>query len=185
MVTFESQLGTALSRAKAEQKGVLLEVFSPGCIGCAQMEEVTFKHQDVANFIIDKLVAVQLPVDDPAVAGFGVHWTPTLMVLDYYGKVRERNEGFLPPDEMVAWMLLGQARIGFDSDQYNEAVIHLNTLLNGYPESPFAPEAVFLRGVARFKASHDPQNLKAAYLALQKEYPGSLWHKKAEPYRLL
>ncbi|MBJ6724724.1 thioredoxin family protein [Geomesophilobacter sediminis] len=186
MISWESDMGKALAKGKAEQKSILVEFFSPECIGCKQMEEVTFPDLSVANFMIDKLVALKVPVASTALAGdFRVMWTPTLIMLDYYGREHFRSVGFVPPEDMVPLMLLGQAKVAFDAGQFNESVIQLNTLLNGNSQSIFAPEAVFLRGVSRFKESHQVQALKDAQIQLAREYPGTEWQKKAEPYRLL
>jgi hypothetical protein len=179
-------MGMALARAKAEQKCVLLGFFSPECIGCKEMDAKTFPELDVANFITDRMVALRAPVGAKTLAtDFRVVWTPTLVILDYYGKEHQRTIGYIPPDQMVASLLLGIARVGIDNDQFNEAVIQLNTLLNGYPQSAAAPEAVYLRGVARHKSSHSAQALKEAYQQLLAEYPQSEWTRRAEPYTLL
>ncbi len=186
MIAWESEMGKALARAKAEQKSVLLEFFSPDCIACKQMDSITFQEPEVSNFISDRMVPLRAPVGAKTLAAdFRVVWTPTLVVLDYYGKEHQRTLGYLPPEEMVASLLLGIGKVGFDSDQFNEAGIQLNTLLHAFPRSFAAPEAVYLRGVARYKSSHAAAALKEAYLQLLAEYPESEWTKKAEPYNLL
>jgi len=186
MIAWETEMGKALSRGKAEQKCILLDFFSPECIGCKQMDAVTFPDIAVANFITDRMIALHAPVGAKSLASdFRVVWTPTIIVLDYYGKEYQRSVGFLSPDEMVASMLLGIGKVGFENDQYNDAVIQFNTLLNGYPKSAVAPEAVYLRGVARYKSSHAAGNLKDTYQQLRAEYPDSAWTKRAEPYSLL
>jgi len=62
---------------------------------------------------------------------------------------------------------------------------NLEALLAGYPKSDAAPEAIFLRGVSRYKSTHEAKPLKEAYELLQAQYPGSEWTKRAYPYRLL
>ena len=186
MITWESDMGKALARGKAEQKCILLEFFSPDCICCKQMDAVTFADGDVGNFLTDRLVAMRAPVGSKTLAAdFRVVWTPTIVVLDYYGHEHQRTIGYLPPDEMVALMLLGIGKAAFDNDQFNEAGIQFNTLLNGYPGSAAAPEAVYLRGVARYKSSHAASALKEAHRQLATEYPSSEWTRRAEPYSLL
>jgi hypothetical protein len=185
MISWESEMGRALARGKAEQKCILLEFFSPDCIGCEQMEAVTFAETAVSNFITDRMVPLRVPASATLAADFRVTWTPTIIVLDYYGKEHQRTVGYLPPDEMVASLLLGIGKVGFNNDQFSEAGIQFNTLLNGYPQSAAAPEAVYLRGVARFKSSHAATALKATYQQLLAEYPGNEWTKRAEPYALL
>lgn len=186
MLAFETEMGKALARGKAEQKSVLIEFYSPECIGCRQMDAVTFEDLGVANFITDRMVALRVPVGAKTLAAdFRVVWTPTLIVLDYWGKEHQRTVGYLPPDEMLAWMLLGLGKVGFDLDQFSEAGIQFNTLLNACPQSAAAPEAVYLRGVARYKSSHAAQALKDTYRQLSLEYPGNEWTRRAEPFDLL
>lgn len=186
MIAWESDIGKALARGKAEQKSILLQFFSPECIGCKQMDEVTYQDLDVSNFIIDRIVALRAPFAAKTLAtDFRVVWTPTLVILDYYGKEHQRTVGYIPPEELVASLLLGIGKVGFDNDQFNEAGVQLNTLLNGYPRSAAAPEAVYLRGLARYKSSHAATALKDTYRQLLAEYPESEWTKRAEPYTLL
>jgi len=186
MITWETEMGKALARGKAEQKCILLDFFSSECIGCKQMDAMTFPALEVSNFITDRMIPLRAEIGARSLASdFRVVWTPTLIILDFYGKEHQRTVGFIPPDEMVASLLLGIGKVGFEHDQFNEAVIQLNTLLNGYPKSASAPEAVYLRGVARYKSSHAVAALRETYQQLLAEYPGSAWTRRAEPYSLL
>ena len=186
MISWESDMGKALARGIAEQKSVLLEFFSHDCIGCQQMEEVTFADADVINFISSHMVPLRIPVTNEALAAdFRVFWTPTLIVIDYYGKEHQRTLGYLPPEETVASFLLGIGKVSLGYGQFNEAVIQFNTLLNGCPRSAVAAEAVYLRGVARYKASQALSALKETYQFLLVKYPESEWTRRAAPFNLL
>lgn len=149
------------------------------------MDAVSYPDNAVASFLFEKVVTLRIPAGDPLAGQFKVLWTPTLVTLDWYGKEHQRTVGFLPPEELVPSVLLGMAKADFAGQQYNEAIIHLNMLLAGYPESGAAPEAVFLSGVCRYKSSKDPKPLKEAYERLASGYPASEWVKRASPYRLL
>jgi TolA-binding protein len=94
-------------------------------------------------------------------------------------------EGFLPPEELVPSLLLGTAKCDFENGQFQDAEAVLVRLLKEYPKGGAAPEALYLLGVTRYKAFHDPKPLKDAYERLHVEYPGSEWEKRAYPYRLL
>jgi TolA-binding protein len=48
-----------------------------------------------------------------------------------------------------------------------------------------APEAQYYLGVTKYKASHDPKELKLGFEALQRDYPSSEWAKKAQVYSLI
>jgi thioredoxin-related protein len=185
MITWETEIANALARGKAEQKCIMLEFFSPQCIGCQQMESATFNDLAVQNFLTDRMIAMQATATSTLAADFRVVWTPTVIVLDFYGREHQRTVGFMPPEELVASLLLGVGKSALDNGQYNEAVLQLNTLLNGYPHSAAAPEAVYLRGVSRFKSSQTPAALKECYQQLSSQYPDSDWAKRAQPFSLL
>ncbi|GFO68757.1 hypothetical protein GMLC_23360 [Geomonas limicola] len=186
MLSWESDMAKALSRAKAEQRCIMLEFFSHECIGCKQMDAVSFPDQSVENFIGDRLVPLRVEVAARNLAtDFRVVWTPTIIILDYYGKEHQRTLGFLPPQELVPSLLLGIGKVALEQDLFNEAVIQFSTLLNGCADSDVAAEAVYLRGVARYRASHAVEALKETQRQLAAEYPDSIWTRKAEPYTLL
>jgi hypothetical protein len=134
---------------------------------------------------MSRMVPIQALSDSTLANEFKVKWTPTIVVLDYYGKEHHRTVGFFPPEEFIPSMILGMGKIDFDADQFNDAIIHFDTLLNEYPQSAAAPEAIYLRGVSRYKASHDAKPLKEAYEKLKADYPASEWARRAEPYGLL
>lgn len=186
MIAWETDLSKALARGKAEQKCIMLEFFSPECIGCQQMDAVTLLDSGVSNFLTDRMIPLHATANTSTLAAdFRVVWTPTIIVLDFYGREHQRTVGFLPPEEMVASLLLGIGKSALDNGQYNEAVLQLNTLLNGYPRSTAAPEAVYLRGVSRFKSSQSPSALKECCQQLSTQYPDSEWAKRAQPFSLL
>jgi hypothetical protein len=149
------------------------------------MGAVTYPNVKVADFVMGSMVPLQVLADSPLADEFKVKWTPTIVVLDYYGKEHHRTVGFFPPEEFIPSLLLGMGTIEFDTDQFNNAIIHFDRLLADYPKSGAAPEAIYLRGVSRYKSSHDPKPLKEAYEKLKAEYPASEWTQRAQPYSLL
>jgi outer membrane protein assembly factor BamD (BamD/ComL family) len=105
--------------------------------------------------------------------------------LDPDGKEHHRTVGFLSPEELIPSLMLGMAKCDFDRERFAEAISGLEELLVKYPRSDSAPEAIYVRGVSRYKSTHDAKPLKEAYEELQQEYPSSEWTKRASPYRLL
>ncbi|MBU4034139.1 MAG: hypothetical protein KKG34_05005, partial [Proteobacteria bacterium] len=69
--------------------------------------------------------------------------------------------------------------------RFDEALVRLEQLVDGYGKSGSAPEAIFLVGVCNYKRSHDAKPLKAAYEKLNAAFPDNEWTKRAYPYRLL
>jgi tetratricopeptide (TPR) repeat protein len=116
---------------------------------------------------------------------YGVKWTPTIIILDLNGNEHHRFIGFLPPEDFAAQLILGKGKTEFDLDHFEEAMQCLQEVLVRYPKADAAPEAQYYLGVAKYKASHDPKELKLGLEVLQRDYPNSEWTKKAQPYSLI
>ncbi len=150
------------------------------------MDAVTYPGEAVAKFIQENLIPLRVAYDHkPLSADFKVKWTPTLVTLDPDGTEHHRTVGFLGPEELIASLMLGIAKSHFDREEFNEAISRLNSLLESYPKSDAAPEAIFLRGVSLYKSTHDPKPLRASYDKLSAEHPDNQWTKRAYPYRLI
>ncbi len=150
------------------------------------MDAVTYPTASVTEFINKNLIPLRIPSDsEPLATNFMIKWTPALLILDENGKEHSRTVGFLTPEEFIPTIMLGIAKCHYELDLFQSAIHCTDEILNDYPKSDAAPEAVFLRGVLGYKSAHDPMNLKKAYERLAEEYPKSEWAKRALPYRLL
>ena len=150
------------------------------------MDAVTYPNPEVVSFVTENMVPIQVLFDaQPLATDFNVKWTPTVVTLGTDGKEHHRTVGFLAPEELISSLLLGMAKSHFESDRFDEALADLERLLEKYPRSDSAAEAIYLRGVCRYKSTHDAAPLKEAYEKLAAEHPLSQWAKRAYPYRLL
>jgi outer membrane protein assembly factor BamD (BamD/ComL family) len=105
-------------------------------------------------------------------------WTPTILVLDPDGKERWRIEGYLPKDEFRAQLELGLARVAFVRKQWAEAERWYSGVLERYPSSKAAPEALYWRGVSRYSATQDHKVLGDLPRQFEEKYPDSVWALK-------
>lgn len=150
------------------------------------MDAVTYPDGKVISFINDNMIPLQVQFDaQPLSTDFNVKWTPTLITLDTEGKEHHRTVGFLSPEELISQLLLGMGKSCLETDRFDEALTKLEKLLAEYPKSDSVPEAIYWRGVCRYKATDDPRPLKEAYEQLKAEHTSSEWAKRAYPYRLL
>jgi tetratricopeptide (TPR) repeat protein len=150
------------------------------------MDAVTYPAASVTEFIQKEMVPMRIQFNaQPFATDFNVQWTPTLITLDVNGKEHHRTVGFLSAEELIPSLMLGIAKCHFDQERFDEAISSLDKLLTEYPKSDSAPEAIYLRGVSKYKSTHDPKPLKGAYEQLQANYPSSEWTRRAYPYRLL
>ncbi len=150
------------------------------------MAAVTYANEKIIKFINETVIPLQVRFDEqPIATDFNVKWTPSIIVLDSDGKEHHRTVGFLPPEELIPFLLLGIAKVHLDADQFDSALASLNKLILEYPQSDLSFEAIYLRGVCLYKSTHSPKPLKEAYEQLNVRDPKNIWTKRAYPYRLL
>ena len=83
-------------------------------------------------------------------ARYGAQWTPTILVVDGSGEARHRVEGFLPADDLLAQLALGLGHSAFARSEFAEAEPAFRKVVEGYPESDAAAEALYWAGVSRY-----------------------------------
>jgi tetratricopeptide (TPR) repeat protein len=116
---------------------------------------------------------------------YKMKWTPTIVILDSDGDEHYRSIGFLSTEDFVGQIILGRGIVEFDSDNFEQAIQCFQEIMVRYPKADAASEAQYLLGVSKYKASHDPKELKSVLEALQRDYPNSPWTKKAQVYAMI
>jgi tetratricopeptide (TPR) repeat protein len=145
------------------------------------MDTVTYPDRRVADYIKQHFVPFKVNVrEKPDVAAaFDVVWTPNVVVADEAGKVHYRIEGYLPPEDFIAQLALGLGRYQFDRSQFAGAIHHFEEVTKRHAGTDAAAQALYWLGVASYKKSNDPGQLRPSWERLVKEYPKSEWAKKA------
>jgi hypothetical protein len=109
---------------------------------------------------------------------YGAPWTPTILLLDSGGVERHRIEGFLPVEDFVAQVTLGLGHLALQAGRWKDAERHFQAVVQDFAGTDAAPEALYWRGVARYKAG-DAGALGETARLLQTSYRDSAWAKKA------
>jgi len=135
----------------------------------------------VSTFISTNFIPVRLHVkkQPEAMQRFAVNWTPTVLMVDSDGKELYRIEGFLPTDDFLAQLQLGYGQAQFKRGHYQDAERQFRDVVEKFPKTDAAAEAMYWAGVSRYKASNDPNELKATAQAFKDRYQDSIWAKKA------
>jgi TolA-binding protein len=89
-----------------------------------------------------------------------------------------RIEGYLPKDEFRAQLEMGLARLAFMKKQWAEAEQRYSDVLERYPGSKAAPEALYWKGVSRYKGTNDHTTLGEMPRQFKEKYPDSIWAMK-------
>ena len=153
-------------------------------MGCQQLAAVTYPDSNVCSAVEKNFVPLQIEFtkNKTMVNRFSVKWTPTIILFDSDGGEHHRFIGFFSPEDFIGQIMLGRAKAEFDQDHFEQAIQCFQEVLVRYPKADAAPEAQYFLGVSRYKASHDPKQLRLGLEALQRDYPNSEWTKKAQVY---
>jgi TolA-binding protein len=109
---------------------------------------------------------------------FDVVWTPTVVILDPNGEERHRIDGYLPVEEFRAQLELGLAKVAFASKDFAGAERRFAALLDRYPNTKTAPEALYWKGVSHYKLTNDHNVLGELPEMFRQQYPDSIWALK-------
>lgn len=101
-----------------------------------------------------------------------------MIILDSNGEERFRLEGYLPKDEFRAHLEMALARVAFMSKNFADAERRYAAVLEHFPESKAAPEALYWKGVSHYKATNDHTVLGELPGQFQEKYPESVWALK-------
>lgn len=110
---------------------------------------------------------------------FGARWTPTVLVLDPDGAERRRLEGYLPPEDFLAQLELGLARVDFERSQWDAAEKRYRHIVDRHPNTDAAPEAPYWAGCGRYKATGDGGALADTARRFKERYTDTPWAKRA------
>ena len=134
----------------------------------------------MSNFINENFVPVEAHIKEHAAYfhRFDALWTPTVLILDSGGKERLRIEGYLPKEEFRAHLEMGLARVAFTNKRWADAERRYAEVLERYPDSKVAPEALYWKGVSHYKATNDHTVLGGLPGQFKKRYPDSVWAVK-------
>ena len=139
----------------------------------------------VVEFITEHFEPVRVHVREQADefkrlgAKFGAQWTPTILIIDPDGEVRHRIEGFLPVDDYLAQLMLGVGKSAFARNRFDESEQWYERVVQTYPKTEAAPEALYWAGVSRYKATGDAAALQQTARNFRERYADTSWAKKA------
>jgi hypothetical protein len=140
---------------------------------------VTYPEPAVSEAIASRFVACQINTLEEAngnlVRRFRQAWTPDLRVLDPEGVELYRWNGYLPPYEFLAQLLVAEAHAWLRLGDNDRAADGYAAALDRHPTAACAPEAQYFLGVARYKASHEGKDLLSGWHLLRSRYPESTW----------
>lgn len=158
------------------------------------MDAVTHPEPRVAETLNSRFVPVKAslfeknPHFKEIVGRTTVPYAPTLIALGTTsgGRLRETRRwiGWLAPDDYLAELALVEGLDAIQTNRFDRAVELLEAALAAHPDAQAAPETLFWKGVARFRAGgRDLPALAQDHEELLSRYPDSPWAERAAPIR--
>jgi hypothetical protein len=144
------------------------------------MDTVTYPDARVAQFATHHFLPVKLSVkENPRlVEDYLVSWTPNVVLLDERGRVHARIEGYLPPEDFLAYLSLGIGKYWLHRKQFAKAGERFQEVGQRHAGTDAGAEALYWLGVANYKEAHDLGRLRPVWQKLAQDYPHSEWAKR-------
>lgn len=180
---WSSDFRKAMDEAKRTNKLMLIFFHSNQCSGCQATIAKTLPDPKVSKYIDKMFVPTAYEVSDPRsqelMKRYSFEWTPTFVVADDSGNEIYRWVGYLPSGDFCAQLVFAEGRTAFKDKDWDRANKCYNVVVEKYPDSEAAPEAMYYAGVAMYEKTHDASYLADTSKKLQARYPDNSWAKKA------
>jgi hypothetical protein len=146
------------------------------------MGAVTYPDPRVIQMVNDNFIPVQINVvEHPEFTDqFLARWTPTIIILDASGHEHRRQFGYTLPIDFLAELEIGLAQESFDNKRYEEAIKHYESIVANYSDSYLAPEALYMVGVSRYRATGDGNHLGVYWDEVMERFPESRWARAGD-----
>jgi thioredoxin-related protein len=182
-ISWRRSLEEAREAAEESHGLVFVELFSPTCLSCQNMEHRTFSDDRVIAYLGSHFEAVHFDVlhQPDYLTQFNAVWTPTLIFQSAYGGEFRRSVGFLNPDKFLAELALVRIQQAMSVEGYESAhVLAHEALKMAEGDEPRHAEALYWHAVTAYKASEDQNLLIAGWQDLRKRYPKSDWAARVD-----
>lgn len=102
--------------------------------------------------------------------------------MDSEGVERYRIEGYLPTNWFRTRLEMGLARVEFMHKKFGDAKEMYAAVIDQHGDTGVVPEAIYWRGVCRYKATNDHNVLSEVAKELAEKCPGDEWMLKSLPW---
>lgn len=180
-ITWLTEWDEAQRQARATKKPMLIDVYQDNCGGCERLDEDTFADPRIAAEISERFIPVKLHLhnDRAVVREWGLLWTPTVLFADRSGKIRYESVNFLPPEQFIDILDIGEARVAMRWRELEKAIQLLKEVEERHPDGPLTAEAMYWRGMAEyFLEKNNPAASKRVWDQIAERFPDSIWAKR-------
>ena len=176
----------AIETARVSDRALLVDFWSPTCSGCAKLFAATYPDPGLRALLRESFVRIKYDATKPNEwfrklnGPAALLWTPTIRVIDHRFTETRRFTGYLAPPEFMAQIELGRAGIEIHHGRSEQALPILRAVVERWPATFAAPEALYWAGVTAFRAGGGLAALTDVWARIGIEYPESDWAQRAD-----
>jgi len=180
------EIDSAVELAQRTQKAILVDFWSPTCLGCAKLFKLTYADEGVREFLAANFVSVKYNTTTPnrwfkRLTGSVAHmWHPHLVVLDQRLMESRRLVGYLPPPELIAQLRLGLGLLHLYHRRFQDALEAFHEVAGARVAPTIVAEALYWEGVAAYRVHGGLEALQPIWERLQAAHPQSDWARRAD-----
>jgi thioredoxin-related protein len=180
-IDWRFDLAEAQAAARAERKPMLIDIYQDNCGGCDRLDDETFREPRVIHEITTRFVPLKLDLfqDRDFTRAHQIWWTPTLLIADHSGKVRYSSINFLPAEETLDVLDIGEGLAAMRWKGYDKAIALFRAVEERRPEGPMTAEAMYWRGMAEyFRQGRSAAASRVVWQEIQERFPETIWAKR-------
>jgi hypothetical protein len=176
-----------ITRAREEQKPILVDFWSPTCLGCAKLFAMTYSTEPVRRLLSQEFVCIKYNTTQPnewfkRLNGRAAHfWHPHLVVMDDRLTEGKRLVGYLPPASLIAHVRIGAGMLHMYHRRFREALRQFELALqSGLVPEGVTAEALYWVGVAAYRVHGTLDRLTPHWNALVTTHADTDWANRSD-----
>lgn len=107
IIFIENAFSLASQKAKAEHKYIFVDAYATWCGPCRQLKNKSFKNTQTAEYFNKNFINLSVDMEKGEGVDLATTWEiqeyPTLLILDFNGKVLFRSIGYLDAKQLTAF----------------------------------------------------------------------------------
>jgi len=142
---------------------------------------VTYPDHRVQAAIAERFIPLRLHLieDRQWTRPFQVFWTPTILIGDRSGKIRYTSVNFLPPEEFLDILDIGEALVAMRWREYDVSIERLKAVDARRPDGPLTVEALYWLGITEyFRQGRSRAASMVVWDEMIERFPDSIWSKR-------
>lgn len=176
----------AISLAERTRRPLLVDFWSPTCLGCAKLAVTTLRDPGVCAVLAEEFVVVKYKTTEPdewfrTLNGHVAHvWHPHLVVMDHRRVEGRRFIGYQTPAQFLAHLRLGTGMLHLFTRSWDAAYRQFEQALESALPDSLTAEVLYWLGVAGYRVAGNLDGLRPHWQRILTEFPDTDWAVRAD-----